>query len=262
MPDADKQINLLTVGCYCIAAIATHIIADVVSYYATGFSMRKIDSWRGIFNFFITIALMGAAFTYIDSFTPGSIIVIDSIYDLASQSWVINCSLSCIVVAITTSFARSSVKHQEILRIEDECADINSHIDSRNAEKSVRQGPIIMDQIVNIDTGDNRPTEIAVCDIIYARKTDKQHITIAYSLGAKTCRIETAFNRDIAELLHIFANYRQIMRCHKDYIVNIDRVAHASRNGNHYEFHMHGTKRIIPVSKKYRSEIYKALTSE
>ena len=264
MPSADEQVSVAVVAGYCMAAIATTCVADVISYLAFGFTIRRACAWQGLLNFLLSTAMMSMAFAYIDGLTPGGIIVIDRLdSNSVAQLWIANCLLALIAVTVTTSFVRSSVKHREISRIEDRCADINSCIARRNSAKAPGQGPIIMDQIINIETDDRHHTsEIAVCDMVYARRIDNRHVSLAYCFGSKTCHMKIVHDNGIASLQLAFANYSQVMRCHNNYLINIDRVTHAVRNGNHYELQLRGTRHLIPVSSKHQDEIYKALTAE
>lgn len=265
MPSADEQISFTVIIGYCIAAIASHIVADIFSYLSFGFSIRHAGHWQGVLNFLLTTAMMCMAFAYIDNMTPeGGIIVIDRLDDNSTAHlWITNCMLSIIIVAITASFIISSAKRQEISHIDNTCSDINSCIARRNSIKTAGQGPIIMDQIINIETdGNHNTSEIAVCDMVYARKIDNHHVSLAYSLGSKTCHMKISHDNGIASLQQAFANYHQVMRCHNNYLVNIDRVTHAVRNGNHIELQLRGTKHLIPVSSKYQADIYNALTAD
>ena len=162
-----------------------------------------------------------------------------------------------------TSFARSSEQRRRRTEIDQECELINEGIARRHADKDNKTGLIIMNQIVKIDSGeDGNDVEIAVCDMIYARKTDTRHVTIVYKPGIKTCRLTIEGN--INELLHsCFGNHHQVMRCHKDYIVNTDRITHVQSLGcDCYELKLRGTKHAIPVSDKYRQLIYDTLTAK
>ena len=261
MPSADQHISLGIVAAYAAIAVATHIISDAISYIVAGFSMSLSTSWQGTFNTILSIMLMGAAFSYVEATSPGGIVIFFDGKGNLPQILLSNYVLAIIAAAITSSFARNSERRKEELRISEECSAINDCIARRNAEKSNATCPIIMDQIIKLDTAAaSHSSEFAVCDIIYAHRTSNQHITLAYNCGRKVCR--TCIDGNIADLLQAFANYSQIMRCHKDYIVNTDLVNHVSYNRNQYLLQMRGTKHIIPVSHKYQRIIYDTLTAE
>jgi LytTr DNA-binding domain len=48
-----------------------------------------------------------------------------------------------------------------------------------------------------------------------------------------------------------------IVRCHRSYIVNLDRVARVSGNAQGYKFHLQPTELIVPVARKYSELVEK-----
>ena len=71
------------------------------------------------------------------------------------------------------------------------------------------------------------------------------------------------FDATIAELLHAFERYKQVVQCHKDYIVNIDRIVKAERDEAGYcILHLKGTKRVVPVAEHYSGNLYTLLADE
>ena len=262
MPEANKNVTLPVIAFYAIAAIIAHIITDAVGYIATGLKMQRIIYWQGTLNLIVATAAMGTMFYYIDMTTPGHTFIFSETAEPEPwQAVACNCLLAGIATTITTAFARGSVRRQKSLNIKRECEEINACIEQRNAAKAATmQGPIIMNQIVTFHTDGDKQLEIAACDMIYAHRRDNKHTIVAYRFGAKTCR--TALNDSITGIMQAFADYGQIMRCHGDYIVNIERISHAEPDNDGYELYLLGTKHTVPVTEKYRNEIYNALTDE
>jgi DNA-binding LytR/AlgR family response regulator len=50
-----------------------------------------------------------------------------------------------------------------------------------------------------------------------------------------------------------------LIRCHRSYIVNIARVRQCYGNRHGLSLHLHGTDRVIPVSRSHTEEVYHAL---
>lgn len=264
MPNADERITLAVAVAYVVATFAAQLAADTICYITTGFSMQNIKAWQGILNTVLSIALTGIALSSIDATCADGIFTLEY-GDTTSpaQIAISNFLLAAIATATSASFARSSEQRRRRTEIDQECELINEGIARRHADKGNKTGLIIMNQIVKIDSGeDGNDVEIAVCDMIYARKTDTRHVTIVYKPGIKTCRLTIEGN--INELLHsCFGNHHQVMRCHKDYIVNTDRITHVQSLGcDCYELKLRGTKHAIPVSDKYRQLIYDTLTAK
>lgn len=263
MPSARDNVSFYAIALYAAAAVATHLAADITCYMAAGLEMRRVTHWQGTLNAVIAAAAMGSAFYYIDMATPPGYTFVFS--EAAEPAlWIVatcNGLLACTAVAITTAFARGSVHKQLAMDIDRECEEINQHISHTAAEKAAAYGsPIIMDQIINLNAVDGGQAEIAVCDMIYAcRRDGKGSVTIVYRLGTKTCR--TAIDGSLVHLMQAFANYRQVVRCHADYIVNTERVTRACRRADGYELQLRGTRHAVPVGGKYRNDVYNALTA-
>jgi DNA-binding LytR/AlgR family response regulator len=49
----------------------------------------------------------------------------------------------------------------------------------------------------------------------------------------------------------------KIVRCHRSYIVNMDRVARVSGNAQGYKFHLQPTELTVPVARKYSELVEK-----
>lgn len=56
-------------------------------------------------------------------------------------------------------------------------------------------------------------------------------------------------------------NSQRIKRCHKSFIVNIDLVKSISGNASGYKIELEGVEFLIPISRKYKDDIFKHLNS-
>ncbi|RLD24503.1 MAG: hypothetical protein DRI54_06055 [Bacteroidetes bacterium] len=59
----------------------------------------------------------------------------------------------------------------------------------------------------------------------------------------------------------ITKNYQSIKRCHKSFIVNIDLVKSVSGNASGYKIELKRVELLIPISRKYKDDIFKYLNS-
>lgn len=262
MPMADIRINVVTVLSYAVAAMVSHVAADIVSYIVVGFSTQRVLAWQGSFNFILAIVVTGLSFAYIDSLTPGNTIVIGNVDDGGIvQMWIIAMMLACVVAAITASFERSSGKRRRLAEIDNWCASANQSISCRNLKRKSNSREIFMDQFVRLSDNSDHSPELAVCDMVYAHRIDSGRMSISYCVGNKTCRM--AFDGTIPELMHAFERYKQVAQCHKDYVVNIDRIVCAKRDDDgHCVLRLRGTKHVIPVAERYSGDLYRLLADE
>ena len=59
----------------------------------------------------------------------------------------------------------------------------------------------------------------------------------------------------------IAKNTQSIKRCHKSFIVNVDLVKSISGNATGYKIELEGVEFLIPISRKYKDDIFKYLKS-
>ena len=253
-----QSINMLMILAYCLTAIISHAIADIMSYMIFGYSQHKFLSWKGILNLLLTIGVMGSMISLYDMLTlpEGTRHAWFKGYDF-QHALIANCIYSFIVTGITAMFMSGSERRYLAIKIETECKEMNTRIAINAAEKNKTPGAIIMDQIIRIDTGMNNKYDLAVCDFIYAKKTSGNTVSIAYCSGLKNKILE--YHGRMAALEKFFINYKSVMRCHKNYLINIDRIKSTRRNGKRYILKLKGSNREIPVSETYMRSIYSAL---
>lgn len=253
-----QAINTIMILAYCLTAIISHAIADTVCYIIFGYSQHKFLTWKGTVNMLLTIITMGTVMSLYDMST---------LTEGMRQTWfggadfrhayIANCAYSLVVTGITSMFMAGSERRYLAIKIDTECREMNTRIAINAAEKEKTPGTIIMDQIIRIDTGMNRKCDLAVCDFIYAHKKGGNSASITYSSGLKAKNLE--FCGRMAMLEEIFSNYKSVMRCHKDYLINIDRIKATRRDGKRYMLKLKGLKKEIPVSPAYMHSIYSAI---
>lgn len=59
----------------------------------------------------------------------------------------------------------------------------------------------------------------------------------------------------------IAKNFQSIKRCHKSFIINIELVKSISGNASGYKIKLEGVEFLIPISRKYKDDIFKYLNS-
>jgi len=59
----------------------------------------------------------------------------------------------------------------------------------------------------------------------------------------------------LKQLEEQFRENQRIFRCHRTYLVNLDRVIHISGNAQGYKLHLEGVEQLIPVSRSLNGQI-------
>ncbi len=107
-------------------------------------------------------------------------------------------------------------------------------------------------------TGDNAGDKLAISlkDLLYINAADN-YIKIYYTdpSGTKQFILRSTLKKTEESL----APFPQFFRCHRTYIVNLDKVRHISGNAQGYKLHLAETNDLIPVSRSYNSTIAQKL---
>ena len=96
-------------------------------------------------------------------------------------------------------------------------------------------------------------------DLLYITSADN-YIDVYY-LESKVLKHNLLRNtlNNIEE--QIAKNSQSIKRCHKSFIVNIDLVKSVSGNASGYKMELERVELLIPISRKYKDDIFKYLNS-
>jgi DNA-binding LytR/AlgR family response regulator len=94
---------------------------------------------------------------------------------------------------------------------------------------------------------------LPVNDFLYAEAADN-YVKVFYLGGHKIIR------SSLKRLEDDVRAYEQIFRCHRTYLVNLDKVIHISGNAQGYKLHLEGTELLIPVSRSLNGEVTRLVT--
>jgi hypothetical protein len=64
----------------------------------------------------------------------------------------------------------------------------------------------------------------------------------------------------LRQLEETFQGNERIFRCHRTYLVNLDKVVHISGNAQGYKLHLEGVGQVIPVSRSLNGQIANLVT--
>ncbi len=96
--------------------------------------------------------------------------------------------------------------------------------------------------------------EIAATDLFYIESSDN-YSTVFYS---KENTLQKELLRSSLTRLESQINFTSIVRCHRSYIVNLDKVGKVTGNAQGYKLHLQSFELTVPVARKY-SEIVERL---
>ncbi len=65
----------------------------------------------------------------------------------------------------------------------------------------------------------------------------------------------------LKQIEELFKDYSNIIRCHRAFIVNIDKIKHVDGNAQGYRLHIDDTDRTVLVSRAYATSVYDIIES-
>jgi hypothetical protein len=89
-------------------------------------------------------------------------------------------------------------------------------------------------------------------DLLYAEAADN-YVKLFYREGNKTS--STIIRSSLKKLEEDLRGQAGVYRCHRAYIVNLDKVVHISGNAQGYKLHLEGVEQAIPVSRNLNKEV-------
>ncbi len=92
---------------------------------------------------------------------------------------------------------------------------------------------------------------LAASDLLYVESSDN-YCTVVYQQGGK---INKPLLRSSLSRLAGQINQPRIVRCHRSYLVNLDRVEHVTGNAQGYKLHLSGGDFTVPVSRQYNDTL-------
>jgi hypothetical protein len=94
-------------------------------------------------------------------------------------------------------------------------------------------------------------------DLLYAEAADN-YVKIFYREGDKT--LSKIIRSSLKKLEADLRGQAGIYRCHRTYLVNLEKVVHISGNAQGYKLHLEGVEQAIPVSRNLSKEVASLVT--
>lgn len=101
------------------------------------------------------------------------------------------------------------------------------------------------EMIITPDIGE--PIQILSCDFLFAR-SDGNYTTIHFMNAQMLSRLLIRIS--LKELEHQICNFN-IIRCHRSYILNLQKITHKSGNAQGYKVKLENCSETIPISRNF-----------
>lgn len=141
-------------------------------------------------------------------------------------------------------------------RYETKSEAINTEIDAH--KKDLPPAPETNDNIFIPSDTANESLELKTGELYYIRSSDNYVEVYYHRQGKETKKLLRNSLKKVGELL---ADHPRFFRCHKSYLVNLDKVTHVSGNAQGYKLHLEGMEDTVPVSRQYNDEIKERLAA-
>lgn len=118
-------------------------------------------------------------------------------------------------------------------------------------EEQKKKHPETIDPIINIDSA-GKTQKINLNDVVYVLSENVYQEFICIRNGEIT---KTLIRNTLSTIEKQLAEYQNFVRCHRSYIVNLDRVIEVQGNSKQQYFVTDGTKDKIPISRTQTQKI-------
>ena len=88
-------------------------------------------------------------------------------------------------------------------------------------------------------------------------ESSDNYCTVFFVKDEKTAK--TLLRSSLSRMETQVAGAGRLVRCHRSYIVNLDRVARVTGNAQGYKLHLTDGQTVVPVARKYNETVVAAL---
>jgi len=209
------------------------------------FSEDKWNVLRELYWNLINVMLIGlanalySAFIGMAPFTPYAILIFE-LYTV---------TIAVFPIAITVFLKETVLKK----KFEKDSAQLNSVIEEHKHEnKESMDDP----EFAIFSENKKEKLQSRVQDLIYIQSSDN-YIEIHYAEGNKVSK--KLLRNSLKTVALDLADHKQFFRCHKSYLINVNRVKHVSGNAQGYKLHLIGSDILVPVSRQYNDTVRERL---
>ncbi len=233
----DEAVYFLTcLGYGLVAAVALMSMGLVLRFFPAFFSEKKWTLGREIGFQIASISLVGT----------GNWLYGDWLYGHGRSlgSWLAWQKMTALVafapIAVTAIFRQRRLKN----RFETEAVLIQKNLSEKT--QLVENQPVIASKIVLVGDNQGEKLEVERADFLYLEAADN-YVEAHFLKGEKaTSKLLRGTLKKMEEQL---TGQPDLVRCHRAFLVNFEKVERVSGNAQGYKLHLEGASEAIPVSR-------------
>ncbi|MBK8556820.1 MAG: LytTR family transcriptional regulator [Lewinellaceae bacterium] len=136
-----------------------------------------------------------------------------------------------------------------------EATSINADLKPESAVEDELQGTPVLATLA----GDNQDEflELPVSDLLYLSAADN-YVLVYHQNGGKLT--QTMLRGTLKKMEDALAGFPQMMRCHRTYLVNLNKVEKVSGNAQGFKLHLKDVEPTVPVSRSLNETIHRRLS--
>jgi LytTr DNA-binding domain len=122
---------------------------------------------------------------------------------------------------------------------------------------STENTPAVLPLVVTLVADNEKDTlTLAPAELLCIESSDN-YCTVFFLKTDKTTKI--LLRSSLSRMETQVSGAGRVMRCHRSFIVNLDRVAHVTGNAQGYKLHLTDGQTVVPVARKYNETVVAAL---
>ena len=258
-----KPFGLINYNSFKVLSVASQY-ALVTFFVSTAFNVFVPNLFPKFFQEknYTVIKEIFYLISLISCITLGNIALTHSIFNVPfSLSLVYNLMLYTFLFGLAPIIASVLIKqHRLLLKYSAQAKQINQVVYPEDKSQilfnidKIIDGPISFLKIIG--ENQNEILEIASSDFLFA-ESDNNYTTIYF---IKMDFLKTVvFRLSLKNMELQIENLKNIFRCHKSFLINLEKTTHISGNAQGYKLHLKKTDIIIPVSRSLNGIIKQKL---
>lgn len=240
------ELLALTFG-YGMTCFISMVILNVVipTLFVNFFSEQKWTVAKQIIWSLINVAFIGLANLLYSNFADIANFSIQNLVQF--ELYTIAIALFPLLLFILSNYQRLTYKFEKSATI------INQSI--KELQQNIKRNS---DESIEIDSENlSESLRLNPTDLIYIQSADNYITVYFYQFGKLS---STVLRNTLKSLEEQLINYPYLFRCHKSYLVNLNKVERISGNAQGYKLHIEGLSELIPVSRSHNKTIKDKLT--
>lgn len=240
------SIALISIA-YGMICFAMMVILNVIVYLSLPDYFSE-DNWttkKELLWTILNVLLIGLANTIFSFLIKTAVFTWWNLF--LFEAYTIALAVFPLTVSILLNQARLSNKFEQ------QSQPLNNSIENKKSSFDIETIP----SVITIGSGTEEVT-LLVDNFLYA-KSDDNYVTVYY-LDNTTVSQKTIRNT-LKATYALFAEHKEIFKCHKSYIVNFKHVERISGNAQGFKLHLKGTDKILPVSRSLNGTIKSYFTN-